>query len=31
MATIDLNSSLFREKVYGCWLGKNCGGTLGAP
>ena len=31
MATIDLNSPSFREKVYGCWLGKNCGGTLGAP
>lgn len=31
MATINLNSAVFREKVYGCWLGKNCGGTLGAP
>ena len=31
MTTIDLNSPSFREKVYGCWLGKNCGGTLGAP
>jgi ADP-ribosylglycohydrolase len=31
MGTIDLNSTAFREKVYGCWLGKNCGGTLGAP
>jgi ADP-ribosylglycohydrolase len=31
MITIDLNSTAFREKVYGCWLGKNCGGTLGAP
>ncbi|GCE14016.1 ADP-ribosylglycohydrolase family protein [Tengunoibacter tsumagoiensis] len=28
---IDLNSQAFRDKVYGCWLGKNCGGTLGAP
>lgn len=31
MRTINLNSPAFREKVYGCWLGKNCGGTLGAP
>jgi ADP-ribosylglycohydrolase len=31
MGIIDLNSTAFREKVYGCWLGKNCGGTLGAP
>lgn len=21
----------YRDKVYGCWLGKNIGGTLGAP
>ncbi len=28
---LDLNSALFHSKVYGCWLGKNCGGTLGAP
>lgn len=28
---IDLSSETFRDKVYGCWLGKNCGGTLGAP
>ncbi len=28
---LDLNSETFRDKVYGCWLGKNCGGTLGAP
>ena len=28
---IDLNGSNFYDKVYGCWLGKNCGGTLGAP
>ncbi len=21
----------YRDKVYACWLGKNCGGTLGAP
>lgn len=28
---IDLDGPVFRDKVYGCWLGKNCGGTLGAP
>ncbi len=28
---IDLNSPAFYDKVYGCWMGKNCGGTLGAP
>lgn len=28
---LDLNSKTFFDKVYGCWLGKNCGGTLGAP
>ena len=28
---LNLNSETFRDKVYGCWLGKNCGGTLGAP
>ncbi len=31
MTTIDLHSQTFRDQVYGCWLGKNCGGTLGAP
>lgn len=31
MTTIDLHSTTFRDQVYGCWLGKNCGGTLGAP
>ena len=31
MTTIDLRSTTFRDQVYGCWLGKNCGGTLGAP
>jgi ADP-ribosylglycohydrolase len=31
MATIDLRSPRFRDQVYGCWMGKNCGGTLGAP
>lgn len=28
---IDFSSSAFYDKVYGCWMGKNCGGTLGAP
>lgn len=26
-----LNRDDFRDKVLGCWLGKNIGGTLGAP
>lgn len=26
-----LNSKDFRSKVLGCWMGKNIGGTLGAP
>ena len=25
------NSRVFRDKVMGCWLGKNAGGTLGEP
>src|SRR5688572_25330341 len=29
--TLDLTSASFYDKVYGCWMGKNCGGTLGAP
>jgi ADP-ribosylglycohydrolase len=28
---IKLDRSVFRDKVYACWLGKNIGGTLGAP
>jgi ADP-ribosylglycohydrolase len=31
MYTIDLAGDTFRDKVMGCWLGKNCGGTLGTP
>ena len=31
MYTIDLSGDTFRDKVMGCWLGKNCGGTLGTP
>ncbi len=26
-----LNENEYRDKVLGCWLGKNIGGTLGAP
>jgi len=26
-----LNPQTYHDKVYGCWMGKNCGGTLGAP
>jgi len=29
MATLGKKD--YYNKVYGCWLGKNCGGTLGAP
>lgn len=28
---LDLNSETYWDKVYGCWLGKNAGGTLGTP
>jgi ADP-ribosylglycohydrolase len=28
---IYLDESTYRDKVYGCWLGKNIGGTLGTP
>ena len=28
---ITLNEREYRDKVLGCWLGKNIGGTLGAP
>lgn len=27
----NINKAEFFEKVYGCWLGKNIGGTLGTP
>ena len=27
----SLSEKDYYNKVYGCWLGKNCGGTLGAP
>ncbi|HHV80829.1 TPA: ADP-ribosylglycohydrolase family protein, partial [bacterium] len=26
-----LNEKEYYDKVYGCWLGKNAGGTLGTP
>ena len=26
-----INRSEYRDKVLGCWTGKNIGGTLGAP
>jgi ADP-ribosylglycohydrolase len=29
MATLGREE--YKDKVYACWLGKNCGGTLGAP
>ncbi|ACQ78577.1 ADP-ribosylation/Crystallin J1 [Beutenbergia cavernae DSM 12333] len=28
---VDVRSETFRDKVLGCWIGKNCGGTLGTP
>lgn len=28
---MKLNNAEFKDKVLGCWLGKNIGGTLGAP
>ena len=31
MYTLDLAGATFRDKVMGCWLGKNAGGTLGTP
>lgn len=31
MKSITLSRDVYRDKVYACWLGKNIGGTLGAP
>lgn len=31
MPELDIQSHQFRDKVLGCWIGKNCGGTLGTP
>ena len=29
--TIKLNAKTYRDKVNACWIGKNIGGTMGAP
>ena len=31
MAKIKLSLETYRDKVYGCWIGKNAGGTMGGP
>lgn len=31
MNTIQISRRAYQDKVYACWLGKNIGGTLGAP
>ena len=31
MTPIQISEAVYRDKVYACWLGKNIGGTLGAP
>jgi len=31
MRPITLSKAVYRDKVFACWLGKNIGGTLGAP
>ncbi|NLX69834.1 MAG: ADP-ribosylglycohydrolase family protein [Clostridiales bacterium] len=31
MGTVRLSWNDYYDKVYACWLGKNCGGTLGTP
>ncbi|MBQ4106108.1 MAG: ADP-ribosylglycohydrolase family protein [Lentisphaeria bacterium] len=31
MSTWNLNIDTYRDKVLGCWAGKNIGGTLGTP
>ena len=28
---IGLNADAYRDRVYACWIGKNIGGTMGAP
>jgi len=28
---VTLNEAEYRDKVFGCWMGKNIGGTLGMP
>ncbi|MCD6325502.1 ADP-ribosylglycohydrolase family protein, partial [Candidatus Bathyarchaeota archaeon] len=31
MVVVKLSLETYRDKVYGCWIGKNAGGTLGGP
>lgn len=31
LLSLDLASDRYRDAVLGCWIGKNAGGTLGAP
>ncbi|RJS74794.1 ADP-ribosylglycohydrolase family protein [Candidatus Bathyarchaeota archaeon] len=31
MSFVKLSKKTYYDKVYGCWLGKNAGGTLGGP
>lgn len=31
MNQINLDSARLRDQILGCWMGKNCGGTLGTP
>lgn len=31
MATMKLNRTELRDKILGCWIGKNIGGTIGGP
>ncbi len=31
MATMKLNKTELRDKIFGCWIGKNIGGTIGGP
>lgn len=31
VSEIDLAGAVFRDKLRGCWVGKNAGGTLGTP
>ena len=28
---IKLNTAAVKDKIYACWVGKNIGGTMGAP
>lgn len=28
---VKLNKTILRNKIHGCWIGKNIGGTMGAP